>query len=89
MIIPTNKVKALTMFLEGKELVTIGTAKNANQDFSYIKNKGVELIERSVPNENNAQSSLYRSLKMTPENIQRAKKLLKHLMRYCKKCKTV
>jgi hypothetical protein len=70
---------ALQDFLKGKRLSFIKGAKNSNQYFCTIKNKGIELIEVDVPNLTNRGYHLERRLNETPENIQRAKDYLKRL----------
>ena len=72
-------VKALLMLIDGQKLSLIEDAKNSNQYFNKLKNRGIELDEVSVPNIHNCQNHLERSLKQDEENIERAKQYLKRL----------
>lgn len=70
---------ALTDFLNGKKLSCIEGAKNSNQYFCTIKNKGIELIEVEVPNLVNRGYHLERRLNPTLENKKRATEYLRRL----------
>lgn len=72
---------ALTKLLNGDRLSFIEGAKNSNQYFCTIKNKGIELIEVEVPNLINRGWHLERRLNMTDENIKLAKAYLDRLKR--------
>lgn len=70
---------ALQKLLNKERLSTIEGAKNSNQYFCTIKNKGIELIEVEVPNLTNRGNHLERRLNLTDENIRKAKDYLKRL----------
>lgn len=70
---------ALTKLLKGERLSSIQGAKNSNQYFCTIKNKGIELIEVEVPNLTNRGYHLERRLNLTDDNIELAKKYLARL----------
>lgn len=70
---------ALTELLKGKKLSDIKGAKNSNQYFCTIKNKGIELIEVEVPNLLTRGNHLERRLNFTDGNIELAKKYLARL----------
>jgi len=70
---------ALTRLLKGETLSCIDGAKNSNQYFCTIKNKGIELIEVEVPNLITRGNHLERRLNLTSENIELAKKYLERL----------
>ncbi|MFA5455382.1 MAG: hypothetical protein WC272_08695 [Sulfurimonas sp.] len=72
---------ALTKLLKGERLSFIEGAKNSNQYFCTIKNKGIELIEVEVPNLTNRGYHLERRLNLTDENIELAQKYLERLKR--------
>lgn len=72
---------ALTKLLNGERLSFIEGAKNSNQYFCTIKNKGIELIEVEVPNLTNRGNHLERRLNQTDENIKLAKAYLARLKR--------
>lgn len=72
---------ALTKLLNGDRLSFIEGAKNSNQYFCTIKNKGIELIEVEVPNLINRGYHLERRLNFTDENIDLAKAYLNRLKR--------
>jgi len=72
---------ALTKLLNGERLSFIEGAKNSNQYFYTIKNKGIELIEVEVPNLTNRGNHLERILNQTDENIKLAKAYLARLKR--------
>lgn len=72
---------ALTRLLKGERLSFIEGAKNSNQYFCTIKNKGIELIEVEVPNLTNRGYHLERRLNLTDENIELAQKYLERLKR--------
>jgi hypothetical protein len=70
---------ALQDFLKGKVLSCIEGAKNSNQYFCTIKNKGIELIEVDVPNLANRGYHLERRLNLTDDNIKKTNEYLKRL----------
>ena len=70
---------ALTRLLKGERLSFIEGAKNSNQYFCTIKNKGIELIEVEVPNLTNRGYHLERRLNLTDDNIELAQKYLERL----------
>jgi len=72
---------ALIKLLKGERLSFIEGAKNSNQYFCTIKNKGIELIEVEVPNLTNQGYHLERRLNFTDENIELAQKYLERLKR--------
>jgi len=72
---------ALTKLLNGERLSAIEDAKNSNQYFCAIKNKGIELIEDKKPNLTNRGYHLERRLSPTGDNISRAKAYLNRLKR--------
>jgi hypothetical protein len=72
---------ALIKLLRGEKLSFIEGAKNSNQYFCTIKNKGIELIEVDVPNLTHRGTHLERRLNFTPENIKRAENYLERLKR--------
>jgi hypothetical protein len=72
---------ALNKLLNGERLSFIEGAKNSNQYFCTIKNKGIELIEVEVPNLINRGYHLERRLNFTDENIDLAKAYLNRLKR--------
>lgn len=74
-------IVALTKLLNGERLSFIQGAKNSNQYFCTIKNKGIELIEVEVPNLTNRGYHLERRLNPTDENIDLAKTYLNRLKR--------
>lgn len=74
-------IVALIQLLKGKRLSDIKGAKNSNQYFCTIKNKGIELIEVEVPNLANRGNHLERRLNMTDENINLAQNYLDRLKR--------
>jgi len=72
---------ALTKLLNGERLSFIEGAKNSNQYFCTLKNKGIELIEVEVPNLTNRGYHLERRLNQTDENIKLTKAYLARLKR--------
>jgi len=72
---------ALTRLLDGDRLSFVEGAKNSNQYFCTIKNKGIELIEVEMPNLTNRGNHLERRLNPTDENIELAQKYLERLKR--------
>ena len=72
---------ALTKLLKGERLYYIQVAKNSNQYFCTIKNKGIELIEVEVPNLTNRGYHLERRLNLTDENVKHTKDYLDRLKR--------
>jgi len=72
---------ALTRLLDGDRLSFVEGAKNSNQYFCTIKNKGIELIEVEMPNLTNRGNHLERRLNLTNENIELAQKYLERLKR--------
>ena len=72
---------ALIKLLKGERLSYIQGAKNSNQYFCTIKNKGIELIEVEIPNLINRGYHLERRLNMTDENIKHAQDYLDRLKR--------
>ena len=72
---------ALTKLLKGERLSYIQGAKNSNQYFCTIKNKGIELIEVEVPNLTNRGYHLERRLNLTDENVKHTKDYLDRLKR--------
>lgn len=74
-------IVALTKLLKSERLSYIQGAKNSNQYFCTIKNKGIELIEVEVPNLTNRGNHLERRLNMTDENIKHAQDYLDRLKR--------
>ena len=60
---------ALSKLLKGERLSCIEGAKNSNQYFCTVKNKGIELIEVEIPNLTNRGYHLERRLNVTDENI--------------------
>lgn len=69
----------LQQLLEEQRLSDIKGAKNSNQYFCTIKNKGIELIEEKVPNLTNSGSHLVRRLSLAKENIKKATDYLHRL----------
>jgi len=74
-------IVALTKLLKSERLSYIEGAKNSNQYFCTIKNKGIELIEVEVPNLTNRGYHLERRLNLTDENIKHAQDYLERLKR--------
>ena len=74
-------ITALSKLLKCERLSFIEGAKNSNQYFCTIKNKGIELIEVEVPNLTNRGYHLERRLNMTDENIKLAQDYLERLKR--------
>lgn len=72
---------ALSKLLKGERLSYIEGAKNSNQYFCTIKNKGIELIEVEVSNLTNRGYHLERRLNLTDENIKHAQDYLDRLRR--------
>lgn len=72
-------ITALTKLLKGERLSYITGAKNSNQYFCTLKNKGIELIEVEVPNLANRGNHLERRLNLTNDNIRLAEDYLKRL----------
>jgi hypothetical protein len=70
---------ALQKLLNNERLSFIAGAKNSNQYFCTIKNKGIELIEVDVPNLTNRGHHLERRLNLTEDNIKKANDYLKRL----------
>ena len=77
----SNLIIALTKLLKCERLSYIQGAKNSNQYFCTIKNKGIELIEVEIPNLINRGYHLERRLNMTDENIKHAQDYLDRLKR--------
>ena len=78
----SHKLHILKTLLESDVKLTatnFSYISNANQYFCDLKNNGIELIERRVKNKQNNGYHLERSLKRTPENIEKAQKLLEKL----------
>lgn len=74
----THTIKILIRFLNGEIMISSDVfASNSNQFFCNIKNTGIELVEWKVLSEGR---HLKRRLKMTAENIERAKKYLNKLL---------
>ncbi len=73
----SHTAKILQKFLNGETVISSDVfASNTNQYFGHIKDQGIELIEW---NDTTKGRHLNRRLKMTEENIEKAKKYLHKL----------